>query len=255
MAGARPLYLTSGFILEEGFPLADLKRIVESMAKAATEAGVPDRHRRHQGGGEGQGRRRLHQHHRRGRGGRGHRDLRRPRAPRRRDPRLRHPGRPRRGHHVAAREPHLRDDDPVRHGVAAHAGGGHDRGGAHDPLPARSHARRARHDAERDRAPVGRRHAPGGVRHSRARRRWRRPASSSGSTRSTWPTRASSWPSAPARTRERCWPRCARTRWGATPPIVGEVVEDAHHFVQMRTGFGGSRMVDWLAGEQLPRIC
>jgi hydrogenase expression/formation protein HypE len=41
MAGARPLYLTSGFILEEGFPLADLRRIVESMAAAAREAGVP----------------------------------------------------------------------------------------------------------------------------------------------------------------------------------------------------------------------
>ena len=41
MAGARPLYLTSGFILEEGYPLADLKRIVESMARAAMEAGVP----------------------------------------------------------------------------------------------------------------------------------------------------------------------------------------------------------------------
>lgn len=27
MAGARPLYLTAGFILEEGFPLADLQRI------------------------------------------------------------------------------------------------------------------------------------------------------------------------------------------------------------------------------------
>lgn len=38
--GATPLYLTAGFILEEGFPLADLARIVESMAKAAKEAGV-----------------------------------------------------------------------------------------------------------------------------------------------------------------------------------------------------------------------
>ena len=38
--GATPLYLTAGFILEEGFPLADLARIVESMAKAANEAGV-----------------------------------------------------------------------------------------------------------------------------------------------------------------------------------------------------------------------
>jgi len=41
MAGARPLYLSAGFILEEGLPLADLKRIVDSMAGAARDAGVP----------------------------------------------------------------------------------------------------------------------------------------------------------------------------------------------------------------------
>ncbi|MDA8231011.1 MAG: hydrogenase expression/formation protein HypE [Magnetospirillum sp.] len=41
MAGARPLSLSAGFILEEGFPLADLSRIVESMARASKEAGVP----------------------------------------------------------------------------------------------------------------------------------------------------------------------------------------------------------------------
>jgi len=41
MAGAKPLNLAAGFVLEEGFPLADLKRIVESMAAAAREAGVP----------------------------------------------------------------------------------------------------------------------------------------------------------------------------------------------------------------------
>jgi len=40
MAGARPLYLSAGFILEEGFPIADLRRIVDSMAAAAVEAGV-----------------------------------------------------------------------------------------------------------------------------------------------------------------------------------------------------------------------
>ncbi|MCX7155106.1 MAG: hydrogenase expression/formation protein HypE [Rhodocyclales bacterium] len=39
--GAAPLYLAAGFVLEEGFPLADLARIVESMARAAREAGVP----------------------------------------------------------------------------------------------------------------------------------------------------------------------------------------------------------------------
>ena len=41
MSGARPLYLSAGFILEEGFPLADLERIVASMAAASRETGVP----------------------------------------------------------------------------------------------------------------------------------------------------------------------------------------------------------------------
>jgi hydrogenase expression/formation protein HypE len=41
MSGARPLYLSAGFILEEGFPLADLERIVASMGRAARQAGVP----------------------------------------------------------------------------------------------------------------------------------------------------------------------------------------------------------------------
>jgi hydrogenase expression/formation protein HypE len=36
---------------------------------------------------------------------------------------------------------------------------------------------------------------------------------------------------------------------------IGSVQEDAHHFVQMTTSFGGRRIVDWLTGEQLPRIC
>lgn len=40
MSGAEPLYLSAGFILEEGFPLDDLRRIVQSMAEAAREAGV-----------------------------------------------------------------------------------------------------------------------------------------------------------------------------------------------------------------------
>ena len=39
-SGATPLYLSCGFILEEGYPIADLKRICASMAQAAQEAGV-----------------------------------------------------------------------------------------------------------------------------------------------------------------------------------------------------------------------
>ena len=42
---------------------------------------------------------------------------------------------------------------------------------------------------------------------------------------------------------------------GTRAARVGEVIADEHRFVQMKTAFGGRRMVDWLAGEQLPRIC
>jgi hydrogenase expression/formation protein HypE len=40
MCGARPCHLSAGFILEEGFPVADLVRIVDSMAAAAARSGV-----------------------------------------------------------------------------------------------------------------------------------------------------------------------------------------------------------------------
>lgn len=40
MCGARPLFLTAGFIIEEGFSLSDLQKIVVSMRDAARECGV-----------------------------------------------------------------------------------------------------------------------------------------------------------------------------------------------------------------------
>jgi hydrogenase expression/formation protein HypE len=40
MSGARPLYLSAGFILEEGFAIEDLKRILQSMREASNEAGI-----------------------------------------------------------------------------------------------------------------------------------------------------------------------------------------------------------------------
>jgi hydrogenase expression/formation protein HypE len=40
MCGARPLYLSAGFILEEGLPMETLWRVVQSMRRAADEAGV-----------------------------------------------------------------------------------------------------------------------------------------------------------------------------------------------------------------------
>jgi hydrogenase expression/formation protein HypE len=40
MSGANPLFLSSGFIIEEGFPLSSLEKIVASMQMTAEEAGV-----------------------------------------------------------------------------------------------------------------------------------------------------------------------------------------------------------------------
>ena len=42
---------------------------------------------------------------------------------------------------------------------------------------------------------------------------------------------------------------------GAEATKIGGVIEDPRRFVQMRTRLGGRRIVDWLHGDQLPRIC
>jgi hydrogenase expression/formation protein HypE len=40
VSGARPLHLSAGFVLEEGFPIADLRTIATTMGQAAARAGV-----------------------------------------------------------------------------------------------------------------------------------------------------------------------------------------------------------------------
>ena len=42
---------------------------------------------------------------------------------------------------------------------------------------------------------------------------------------------------------------------GADAAIIGEVIEDDLQLLRMRTAIGGERVIDWLHGEQLPRIC
>ena len=42
---------------------------------------------------------------------------------------------------------------------------------------------------------------------------------------------------------------------GRGAALIGQAIADEQCFVQMTTSFGGGRIVDWLAGEQLPRIC
>lgn len=42
---------------------------------------------------------------------------------------------------------------------------------------------------------------------------------------------------------------------GHDASLIGHAVADDRRFVRARTGFGGERLIDWRAGEPLPRIC
>lgn len=42
---------------------------------------------------------------------------------------------------------------------------------------------------------------------------------------------------------------------GVKAAIIARAVADPDHFVRMRTKLGGWRMIDWLSGDPLPRIC
>ena len=49
--------------------------------------------------------------------------------------------------------------------------------------------------------------------------------------------------------------RMRQSRYGAGACVIGEVRAEPGGIVSLRTGFGGTRIVDMLVGEQLPRIC
>lgn len=54
---------------------------------------------------------------------------------------------------------------------------------------------------------------------------------------------------------ERLVTRVKQNRYGRDACIIGEVKAEPRGIVAMRTGFGGTRIVDMLVGEQLSRIC
>jgi hydrogenase expression/formation protein HypE len=60
---------------------------------------------------------------------------------------------------------------------------------------------------------------------------------------------------APAADRDRLLAAMRAHPLGADAMVIGEVIADHRRFVRMATRIGGERIVDWLAGEQLPRIC
>ena len=77
MCGARPLYLSAGFILEEGLSMRDLWKVVLSMREAAGNGRCGLGDWRYQSGGPREGRQNLHQYLRdRSRAGRSERSSR-----------------------------------------------------------------------------------------------------------------------------------------------------------------------------------
>jgi hydrogenase expression/formation protein HypE len=254
MSGARPLYLAAGFILEEGFPLADLKRIVESMAAAAREAGVPvvtgDTKVVEKGKGDGvfitttgvgvvpPG---IHISGDRARPG----------------DRIIVSGTV--GDHgmavMSKRESlafgtDLLSDTAALHGlVAAMIGAVPDLHVLRDPtrgglattlneIAAQSGVGMLIDEAA---VPV--------------QRQVEAACEFLGLDPLYVANEGKLVAIVPPKHAQRLLQAMQAHALGRQAALIGEVVADAHHFVQMRTRFGGKRIVDWLAGDQLPRIC
>jgi hydrogenase expression/formation protein HypE len=254
MAGGRPLYLAASFVIEEGYPLADLQRIVESMAAAAREAGVPivtgDTKVVEQGKGDGvfitttgvgvvpEGVSIRGQNARQG-------------------DRLLLSGRI--GDHgmaIMSTRENLSFDAPIvsdtaaLHGLVAdmlaacpriHVLRDPTRGGLATTLNEIATQAGVGMMLEESRIPVD------PTVEAACELLGLDPLYVANEGKLVAVVAADDAPAVLAAMRAHPLGRAAVD--------IGAVVEDAHHFVQMRTRFGGRRVVDWLTGEQLPRIC
>jgi hydrogenase expression/formation protein HypE len=254
MAGAVPLYLAAGFILEEGFPLADLKRIVASMAAAAKEAGVPvvtgDTKVVEQGKGDGvfisttgvgvvpAGV-----------------DIRGDRA----QPGDRILVSGSLGEHGVAImslrenltfETTIRSDTAALHGLVAAmvaaAPGLHclrdpTRGGLATTLNELARQSGCGMVIAEERVPVA--------------AQVRAACEFLGLDPLYVANEGKLVAICAAADTDRVLAAMRAHPLGRDAAVIGEVIADPHHFVQMDTSFGGRRVVDWLTGEQLPRIC
>jgi hydrogenase expression/formation protein HypE len=254
MSGARPLYLSAGFILEEGFPLADLKRIVESMAQAARDAGVPiitgDTKVVEQGKGDGvfitttgvgvvpEG---INISGERARPG---------------DKILVSGTLGDHGVAVMSLRENLtfhtsiQSDTAALHGLVAamvaavpdiHVLRDPTRGGLATTLNEIARQSAVGMMLHEDKLPI--------------REQVRAACEFLGLDPLYVANEGKLAAICAPQDAERLLQAMRAHPLGQEAAIVGEVIEDPHHFVQMETAFGGRRVVDWLTGEQLPRIC
>ena len=166
-------------------------------------------------------------------------------------------GRSRRRHHGAPRRASNSRPTIVSDSAALQRPGRRHGGrGADDPRAARSDPRRPRGDAQRD-LPASRASACGSTKpRSRSSPRFSAPASCSASTALNVANEGKLIAIVPADGRR------APARRAARPSARPRRRDDRrsrspirHASCSMATGIGGERIVDWLAGEQLPRIC
>ena len=247
--GAKPLYLAASFILEEGFPLADLQRIVQSMAAAAREAGVPivtgDTKVVEQGKADGVfitttgvGAGKVHANARPG------------------DAILLSGCIGDHGMAVMSRRENLAFDVPIEsdtaalhHLIAAMLESGADirclrdptRGGLATTLNEIAKQSGVGLTIEEEAIPV-------------------KPVVAAaceflGLDPLYVANEGKLIAICAAADAEKLLAAMREHPLGAGAAIIGAAHADSHHFVQMKTAFGGRRNVDWLAGEQLPRIC
>ena len=161
-------------------------------------------------------------------------------------------------HHDAAgaRRTGYRGGSAVRHalGVASGRGAGAG-GGAGHPLDARSHARRRSDVSQRTGARLRPGHRAARRKDSGARRGARRLRTARAWIPCTSPTKGSSWRWWRRSMRRRRSMRLQTSRPAEKRRMIGEVREQPAGSVLVTTRYGGSRIVDMLVGDPLPRIC
>ena len=254
MAGARPLYLAASFILEEGFPLADLKRIADSMGQAARQAGVPivtgDTKVVERGKGDGVFITTT------GVGVVPNGVLISASRAQPGDAILISGSIGDHGMAVLAQREHLSFDAPIQSDTAA----------LHELVAAMVAAVPDIH-CLRDPTRGGlasalneiAQQAGVGMRLQEAMIPVREPVRALGEFLGLDPLYIANEGKllaiCPAESADRLLAVMRAHPLGRAAAIIGQVVADDHHFVEMKTVFGGSRLVDWLSGEQLPRIC
>ena len=255
VSGAVPLALTAGFVIEEGFPVDELRELVASMARAARDAGVAvaagDTKVVERGAADG-----LYVTT----AGVGLLDLRavlgldRVRA----GDRVLVSG-PIADHGIAVMLARgnlaLSARRRERHRAAARADGRALLARPGAALDARPDARRRRDDPERardGRRALGRARRGGDPGARRRPRRLRAARDRPALRRERGQARRRRLAPRPPTRRSRS---CGRSRSGAGAAIVGEVRDDGEPLVLVETPFGGSRIVDMLVGDPLPRIC